>query len=183
MSNVEQPAYKIFYSEGNIEIRDYPPMILAEVEVSGTRKEAIQEGFKMIADYIFGNNTSKTSIEKANPINEKIAMTAPVMQEKDLDAWKIRFVMPKKYDLDTLPNPNSEKITLVSWPSKRFAVIRFSGIPDEKNLEKHSKILESYISKHRFTALKNVVYAFYNPPWTLPFLRRNEVMIEIESNK
>ena len=103
MSNVEQPDYKVVTSEENIEIRDYPPMILAEVEVSGERKQAISEGFKILADYIFGNNTSNKKMEMTAPVtnelSEKMAMTAPVLQELHMDKWKVRFIMPKKYSL------------------------------------------------------------------------------------
>lgn len=183
MSNVEQPDYKLVTSKKNIEIRDYAPMILAEVEVSGERKQAIKEGFKILADYIFGNNTSNKKLETpaqvTNEISEKMAMTAPVTQEQHLDQWKIKFVMPKKYTLETLPKPNSKNVVLIPVPAKRFAVIRFNGLPDDENLKEHTKELQAYISGEKLNPVGEPIFAFYNPPWTLPFLRRNEVMIEI----
>lgn len=186
MSNVEQPDYKLVMSKENIEIRDYPPMILAEVEISGERKQAISEGFKILADYIFGNNISNKKMEMTAPVtnerSEKMAMTAPVIQEQHRDKWKIRFVMPKKYSLETLPKPNCEDVMLIPSPSRRFAVIRFSGLADNKNIKQHTDELEAYILAQKLKIIGGPLLAFYNPPWTLPFLRRNEVMIEIGSD-
>lgn len=183
MSKAEQPNYQIVKSEKAIEIRDYPPMIFAEVEVKGQRKQAIQEGFKILADYIFGNNTSVKKIDMTTPhtgeLSEKIAMTAPVMQEEDMGNWKVRFVMPKEYSLETLPKPHSKKIRLVSSTAKRYAVIRFSGFASDENIKRRTEELKDYIGAEKWVPVGGVVLAFYNPPWTLPFLRRNEIMIEI----
>ncbi len=185
MSNVEQPDYKVVTSEENIEIRDYPPMILAQVEVSGERKQAIREGFKILADYIFGNNTSNKKMEMTAPVtnerSEKMAMTAPVLQEQEMDKWKVRFVMPKKYSLETLPKPNSKEVILIPLPARRFAVIRFSGLADDETIKQHTDELKAYIVAEKLNPIGGTVLAFYNPPWTIPFLRRNEVMIEVDS--
>lgn len=185
MSNVEQPNYKVVTSEENIEIRDYPPMILAEVEVSGERKQAISEGFKILADFIFGNNTSNKKMEMTatvtNKLSEKMAMTAPVLQEQHMDKWKVRFVMPKKYSFETLPKPNSKDVILISLPARRFAVIRFSGLANDETIKQHRDELEAYIVAEKLKPIGQPILAFYNPPWTIPFLRRNEVMIEVGS--
>lgn len=185
MSNVEQPDYKLVTSEKNIEIRDYPPMILAEVEVSGERKQAISEGFKILADYIFGNNTSNIKMEMTAPVtnerSEKMAMTAPLLQEKHMDKWKVRFVMPKKYSFETLPKPNSKDVTLTPLPARRFVVIRFSGLADDETIKQHTDELKAYILAKTLKPIGEPILAFYNPPWTMPFFRRNEVMIEIEA--
>lgn len=184
MSNVEQPKYEVLRSKGNIELREYEPMIIAEVEVSGERKEAIRQGFKILADFIFGNNVSKKRMEMTAPItnqlSKKMAMTAPVMQEEDMDKWKVRFVMPAKYSLETLPKPNCNAVTLIPVPAKRFAVIRFSGLADDASIKQHTQELEAYIFAVNIKMIGKPVFAFYNPPWTVPFLRRNEVMIEID---
>jgi len=183
MSNVEQPKYTVIRSENNIELREYAPMLIAEVEVSGKRKEAINQGFKMLADYIFGNNVSKTKIEMTAPVtselNEKLAMTAPVMQQGQGDKWKVRFVMPAGYSIDTLPKPNSSSVNLISIPAKHFVAIRFSGLAGEDNIQHHTEELKAYISEQNLKTIGSPVLAFYNPPWTLPILRRNEVMIEV----
>lgn len=184
MSNVEQPDYKLVSSKGNIELRDYAPMILAEVEVTDERKQAIREGFKILADYIFGNNSPNIKMEMTAPVknelSEKMAMTAPVIQEKQMDKWKVRFVMPKKYSFERLPKPNSKDIILIPLPARRFAVIRFSGLANDEDIKQNTDKLEAYILAENLKSRGGTILAFYNPPWTLPFLRRNEVMIEID---
>jgi hypothetical protein len=183
VSNVEHPKYKVAERSGNIEIRDYAPMIIAETEVKGERREAIGKGFRIIADYIFGNNTASQKVPMTAPVtqqgSEKIAMTAPVTQHGDGDTWRVRFIMPSKYTMETLPRPNNPGIELKEIPEKRFAVIRFSGMAGEESLERYNKELDDFLSAKRLTPLSPPTYAFYNPPWTLPFLRRNEVLVEI----
>jgi hypothetical protein len=183
VSNVEQPKYKVSERSGNIEIRDYAPMIVAEAEVKGERREAISKGFRIIADYIFGNNTAAQKVPMTAPVtqqgSEKIAMTAPVTQEGGGDTWRVRFIMPSKYTMETLPKPNNRAIELKEIPGKRFAVIRFSGTAGEESLKRYNKELDDFLSAKRLTPLSPRTYAFYNPPWTLPFLRRNEVLVEI----
>ncbi len=184
MSQVEQPKYEVLMSKGDIEVREYPRMILAEVQVAGERKEAIRQGFKILADYIFGNNSSRKKMEMTAPVtnelSEKVSMTAPVMQEQGAQKWKISFVMPAEYSLDTLPKPNSADVTIISRPARCFAVIRFSSLANDVSIKLHTEELESYISAQKLHSIGGAVLAFYNPPWTLPFLRRNEVMMEID---
>ena len=168
VSNVEHPKYTLVERSGAIEIRDYAPMIVAETEVTGERREAITKGFRLIADYIFGNNTAA----------QKVPMTAPVTQQGDGNTWRVRFIMPSKYTMETLPKPNNPAVVLKEIPGKRFAVIRFSGMGGKDSLDRHTKELEEFISAKKLTPLSPPTYAFYNPPWTLPFLRRNEVMVE-----
>ncbi|MDX2073597.1 MAG: heme-binding protein [Alphaproteobacteria bacterium] len=183
VSNVEQAKYEVVESHGDIEIRDYAPMIVAEAEVSGERKEAINQGFRIIADYIFGNNAPQQKVAMTAPViqqsSEKIAMTAPVIQQGDGSSWKVRFVMPASYTMDTLPKPNNDAVKLKEIPGKRFAVIRFSGIGDNENLKEHEEKLGAFIEEKRLEPVSVATYAFFNPPWTLPFLRRNEVMVEV----
>jgi len=171
VSNVEQPKYKVAQSSGNIEIRDYAPMIVAEAEVTGERREAIGTGFRLIADYIFGNNTASKKVAMTAPVtqqaSEKIAMTAPVTQQGEGD---------------TLPKPNNPAVKLKEIGGKRFAVIRFTGMGGKESLERHTKELDEFLSAKNLTPLSPPTYAFYNPPWTLPFMRRNEVLVEVSPN-
>lgn len=184
VSNVEQAKYAVVDTRGDIQIRDYAPMIVAEAEVSGERKEAINQGFRIIADYIFGNNAPQQKVAMTAPViqqsSEKIAMTAPVTQEGSGNSWKVRFVMPASYTMDTLPKPNNDAVKLIEIEGKRFAVIRFSGIGDNENLNEHEEKLRAFIQEKRLKPVSVATYAFFNPPWTLPMLRRNEVMINIE---
>ena len=109
VSNVEQPKYQVVESSGNIEIRDYAPMIVAEVDMPGERRDAIGKGFRIIADYIFGNNTTAQKVPMTAPVtqqdSEKIAMTAPVTQQGDGNRWRVRFIMPSNYTLETFLSP------------------------------------------------------------------------------
>jgi DNA gyrase inhibitor GyrI len=183
VSNVEQPKYSVVASEKDIEIRNYAPVIVAETEVAGERDNAISGGFRTIADYIFGNNLSSQKVAMTAPVtqqaSEKIAMTAPVTQQGNGNTWQVRFVMPASYTIDTLPKPKNPAVKLKEIEGKRFAVIRFSGMAGEDSLKRHTDELEAYLRSKNLQSLSAPTYAFYNPPWTLPLLRRNEVMIEV----
>jgi hypothetical protein len=170
MSNVENPEYTIIESHDQIEIRDYNEFIVAQVLVKEDFKTARSVGFKFLAHYIFGNNIEHL----------KIAMTAPVMQQKQENAWNIIFMMPSIYSFDALPKPFNNKIKLLEIPHKIFVVIRFSGLASDSNIEKNLVKLKSFISEQNLKPVSNEIYAFYSPPWTLPFMRRNEIMVEIE---
>jgi len=186
VSNVEQPKYQVVESSGNIEIRDYAPQIVAEAEVAGDRRDAIGKGFRIIADYIFGNNTTAQKLPMTAPVTRqgsgKIAMTAPVTQQGDGNIWRVRFVMPSSYTLETLPKPNNPAVKLKEIGGRRYAVIRFSGMAGEDSLKRRTEELNAFIRAKNLTSLSAPTYAFYNPPWMLPFLRRNEVMVEIPAS-
>ena len=184
MSNVETPSYKVIQSKGKIEIREFDPMVIAEVQVVGRRKDAISSGFKLLADYIFGNNISQENINTTatiqQPASEKIAMTAPVQQQLANDSWLVSFVMPSEYNLEDLPKPKNIEVKLKNVPVKRFVTIRFSGTSSDENLAKHKKLLVEFIKTNGISVTGASKYAFYNPPWTLPLMRRNEVMFEVQ---
>ena len=183
LSDVEKPDYKVIQSEQNIEIRQYEPMIIAEVEVEGKREDAIGDGFRLLADYIFGNNTVQQVISMTAPVqqkeNQNIAMTAPVQQQSTGKSWRMSFVMPSKYSMDSLPVPNNNRVRLKEILTKKFVVIEFSGTNSNENVTEHENQLMNYIEANQIKINGSPKYAFYNPPWSLPFLRRNEVMIEI----
>ena len=187
MSDVEKPDYKVIQSEQNIEIRQYDPMIIAEVEVDGKREDAIGDGFRLLADYIFGNNTVQQVISMTAPVQQKeiqkIAMTAPVQQQSTGKSWRMSFVMPSKYSMDSLPVPNNNRVRLKEILTKKFVVIEFSGTNSNENVIEHENQLMNYIEANQIKINGSPNYAFYNPPWSLPFLRRNEVMIEINQQQ
>jgi hypothetical protein len=183
VSRVEQPKYSVVESAGSIEIREYAPMIVAETETSGERSEAINRGFRIIADYIFGNNSAATRVAMTAPVtqqaSEKIAMTAPVMQQGEGGSWSVRFVMPSGYTMESLPKPRNPAVTLKPVPARRVVAIRFSGSTSAENLQRHRTQLEQFVRDRKLVLAAAPSYAFYDPPWTLPFLRRNEIMVEI----
>jgi hypothetical protein len=181
---VEEPAFKTVIQEGAFEIRDYPPLVVAEVTVSGDQKEAATKGFRLLAGYIFGGNKSRQSIAMTAPVaqaqaSEKIAMTAPVTQIQNANAWVVRFTMPKGYSLDTLPQPNDPQVKLRALPASRFAVLQFSGLAGTDDVSAKTAELQNRITKYKLRPTGPVSLAQYNPPWTLWFMRRNEVMIEV----
>lgn len=183
----EIPKYKVLSKQDNIELREYAPNLVAEVEVSGERNEAANEAFKKLAGFIFGDNISNDKISMTAPViqektenkSEKIAMTTPVVQEKTGDSWKVRFIMPSEYTLETLPKPNNKEVKVYKDAPKKYAVIRFSGFWSDTKLNKKTKVLDEYIKQQNLTKKSEVIYNFYNPPFTLPFLRRNEIMFEV----
>lgn len=183
---IEEPEYSLIEQSEEFELRSYAPMIVAETLVPGSMDAASSQGFRRIADYIFGNNTAATgNNEKISmtapvtmaPQSEKISMTAPVSLERTEGRWRVQFVMPRQYTLDALPRPNNPAVTLREVPAKNFAVIRFSGFAGEKKVAaKTAKLLE-WLDGRAIEPVGMPVLARYNPPWTLPFLRRNEVMV------
>ena len=183
MSRVEQPDYKITMTDGAIEIRSYGSMIAAEAEVKGERKAAINEGFRLIAAYIFGANTPNAKIAMTAPVQQqstqKIAMTAPVTQQTAGDSWTVRFIMPSNWTLETLPAPNDARVTLKPVAAKRMLAIRFSGTASDSLIQTKTDELRRYAAAKKLATVGEPLLAFYNPPWTLPFFRRNEVMLEL----
>ncbi len=142
-SQVEQSPYTLVSQNGPIEVRDYPPMIVAEVTTTGSRDEAIRAGFRLLADYIFGNNQSQSAIPMTAPVTqqsgESIPMTAPVTQTAVEGQWQTRFMMPAAYTMDTLPKPVKDQVQLRQVPPKRFVVIHFSGLPFRRGPETRTR--------------------------------------------
>ncbi len=188
---IEEPKYRVIESSDAFELRVYNPKIIAEVEVSGTLKQASNKGFKLIADYIFGNNTSRGTIDKIDnsekismtaPVtmqakSEKISMTAPVTMEQSGKKWNMHFVMPSKYTLATLPKPNNPAVKIRQVEGAKYAVIRFSGFAGKTKADNKTAELKKWMNDRNINATGKPELARYNPPWTLPFMRRNEVMI------
>jgi hypothetical protein len=180
---VEEPKFTLVEEVGPFTLRDYPPLIVAEATVKGARTDAINQGFRLIADYIFGNNIAAEKVEMTAPItqqpSEAVAMTAPVTQQAAGDGWTVRFIMPAKYTMATLPKPKNNAVTLKPVEGQRMAVIRFSGAADDQALAQRVEELSAEINKRKLSALAAPAFAFYDPPWTLGLLRRNEVMIPV----
>jgi len=180
----EEPSYRVTLQAEPFEIRQYSPLIVAQVEVPGDLSEASSAGFRLIANYIFGNNIAVRDggVNMAEPIPEKIAMTVPVIAEGkgDQKTWLIQFVMPKQYTLETLPKPNNPLVKLIPIGAQKLAVIRFTGfVSDEKVQEKTAELM-AWIQSKNALPLGNSRLARYNPPWSIPWMRRNEILIPIE---
>ncbi len=185
---IEIPKYNVIEREGSFELREYNDVIIAKVEVNAKRyDEAATTGFKLLADFIFGNNTKRAQIAMTAPVgeeevsSEKIAMTAPVKVEAVKEhTYVISFTMPKHYSLENLPVPNNKAVAFEKIPSHKVAVLRFSGFVNERTLKKKRKELQTWITEQKIHPQGNFSSARYDPPWTFWFLRRNEVMISIK---
>jgi hypothetical protein len=188
----EEPRYELIKKEEDFELRRYQPMIIAEVLVTGTLSEASSKGFRQIADFIFGNNEDpvKKQSEKIAmtapvtmeaDISSKIAMTAPVTMEGSAGAWKMAFVMPSKFTMDTLPKPKNPNVTIKQMPAQQLAVVTFSGWVDEEKLAAQTTRLNEWMAKNGLKSSGSTQLSRYNPPWTLPFWRRNEVWMKLDN--
>jgi hypothetical protein len=181
----EEPAFKLEVKSGAFEVRDYPPMIAAEVSVTGDRGAAVNAGFRLLAAYIFGGNTKKQSIAMTAPVvqapkNETIPMTAPVVQTGAGNAWTVQFIMPAGSTLETLPTPDNPKVKIIAVPATRIAVVRFSGLAGEADIRRQTAALNAFIAERRLHAIGPAALSRYDPPWTPWFMRRNEIWIPVE---
>jgi len=181
---IETPEYTVLRKVKNIEIRKYQEYIQAEVEVvEEDYKSAIEKGFGILAGYIFGNNISKQKINMTSPVkaetSERVPMTSPVKVSGN-GKYIIAFVMPKKYSIDTLPEPFNKAIHFKKIDPHRIAAVRFSGFFNQQNIEKNITILKEWLNKENIKTEGEYVIAGYNPPWVPWFLARNEAMIQIK---
>jgi hypothetical protein len=177
----ERPKYSAEIAEPPFEVRLYAPTIVAEVHVDGTREQAVNAGFRILAGYIFGKNQAQEKIAMTAPVTQgtHIAMTAPVEQNESPTGWDVRFTMPSGYTLKTLPKPDDARVKLIPVPGRRMAAVTFSGFWSDSNLQSHRADLLEFLKKHALTAVGGPVYAYYDPPWTPWFMRTNEVLVEV----
>ena len=184
---VEEPKYTVLEKTPPFELRSYSPMILAEVQVEGDLDEASSQGFRLIAAYIFGQNQVSEKISMTAPVvveeqavkGASIAMTAPVSIESNAGKWTVAFVMPAEYSMESLPKPLNSKVKLRQIPAVKRAVIGFSGFYNENKVTERTVELEEWMRTKNLQAASIPKFARYNPPWTLPFMRRNEIMIDV----
>ncbi len=182
----EEPAFVVALHDGKFEVRDYPALIAAEVSIVGSRDEASNEGFRLLADYIFGGNTRRQKIAMTAPVVQKrstgetIPMTAPVTQSGGPGSWVVRFIMPSTCTLETLPTPNDARVRLVPISPARYAVVRFSGLAQAADVDHSTATLRAFMDRQGLLAVSPPSLARYDPPWTPWFMRRNEVWILIE---
>lgn len=185
-ADTEEPAFTVVDKIGVIDVRQYGPRLAAEVTVGGDEEDARSAGFRLLADFIFGNNTSRTSIAMTAPVSqeaarsESIAMTAPVSQTSDgAGKWRVRFFMPSNYTRATLPKPNNPAVQIVDVPGETMAVLRFSNSRSAEAVAEKTAVLLRGVAASKWRAVGTPVAWFYDPPWTLPFWRRNEVAVAV----
>ncbi len=199
----EEPKYTVLkqdQSNKEIELREYAPKLIAEVLVEGDMSDASSQGFKLIADYIFGNNQvanaegsdkiAMTAPVTVEPQSSKIAMTAPVTVDPVANAtgnanfeqngtWRVDFVMPSQYTLANIPKPNNDAVKLREVPAKYVVVLRYSGFNSTSNIEEYITETLNWAKSQGLKVIGTPQLARYNPPWTLPMFRRNEIMVEV----
>ena len=181
---VEEVKYRVLESSGDFELRQYESSLGAETTVEGDFHEVGNEGFRRLFDYISGKNRKKQSIPMTAPVSqeassEKIPMTAPVNQEKVGGAWRITFLMPSAFTMETLPEPLDSRVKLVKIPGRLMAALSYSGTWSRERYEDKEKRLKELIRQRGLKIEGEPVFARYNPPFMPWFLRRNEVLIPV----
>jgi len=187
----EEPKFSIIEKSEPFELRTYAPQLIAEVKVEGDLDAASSQGFRLIAAFIFGQNQVSEKISMTVPVtietaqSTKIAMTVPVGIEASKDSvrgvnqWVFSFVMPSEYTMATLPKPLNPLVTIRELPAQKRAAITFSGFYNEAKVLEKTKALEEWIKSKQWQVVGNSQFARYNPPWSIPFMRRNEILITV----
>jgi hypothetical protein len=181
----EEPKYTLVLEQKPFSIREYPPLITAEVTVGGSRSEAANAAFRVLAGFIFGKNvkpgggTGKIAMTAPVTQSVRIAMTASVTQSGKGGEWVVGFIMPPVYSRATLPKPVDPRISIRTIPARRMAVVTFSGAAKDDDLARQQAALEGFITAQKLKTRGAAQFAFYDPPFKPGFLRRNEVMFEV----
>lgn len=185
---IEKAKYEVIESDGDFELRQYGKQIVAETVLEGEFDEVGSEGFRILVDYINGNNRKSESISMTAPVSqealsEKIPMTAPVTQERKGKSWRITFLMPSTYTLKTLPEPLDERVKLKETQSRIMAALKYSGTWSRKRYKEKETLLIEMINDRGLIQTGVPVWARYDPPFMPWFLRRNEVLIPVERGR
>jgi hypothetical protein len=180
----EEAPYTVLKTDDMFELREYAPQVLAEIIVDGDLEGAGNKAFRPLFRYISGDNKSRDKIAMTAPVSqeqqgEKISMTAPVSQQRDQGKWAVSFMMPASYTMETLPIPDDPNIKLRQVPARRVAAVRYSGFWSEEKYLLHKEKLDKWIKDNRYSVTGEPVWARYNPPFTLWFMRRNEILIPV----
>lgn len=181
----EEPEHTVVLKDEKFEIRQYEPVIVAEVEVTGDMRRAGNSGFRPLADFIFGNNTAQDEIAMTAPVtrqkSQTIEMTAPVTRiENGNDTWTVAFMMPAEWTMETLPRPNNPDVTIREVPGEMMATVRFSGRASENKFRRKEGELAEWIATQGYEIVGAARYAGYDAPFVPGPLRRNEVMIPVQ---
>lgn len=181
---VEEAEYEILSTDGNIELRDYAPSIVAETVVQGDFEDAGNKAFRLLFNYIDGDNRAQGKIAMTAPVaqqptSRKIAMTAPVSQQPVEEGWVVSFMMPASFTMETIPEPANPAVSIRQLPAYRAAAIRYSGFWSEKNYNRHLDELLAWLDGQGLQAVGPAVWARYNAPFVPWFMRRNEILIPV----
>ena len=180
----ETPRYELIERHEDVELRRYAGYIKAEVTVDGQNyRNAVEKGFGVLANFIFGNNVSRQKIEMTTPVQaspaEKIAMTTPVTVTMSGE-YVVAFIMPASYTMETLPLPNDARIRFSTVPEHTAAAIRFNGYFNQQKIDRNKERLARWLAEQGLETDGDFILAGYNPPWVPGFLARNEVMVKLK---
>ena len=184
---VEEAEYTVVLEDGEFEIREYAPSIVAETVVSGEFEDAGSRAFRKLFNYIDGENHASSEIAMTAPVSQqaegrKIAMTSPVSQEPAEEGWAVSFMMPAAFTMDTIPQPNDESVVIRQIPAYRAAAIRYSGTWSQDNFDEHLSELQAWIASKDLETAGDPVWARYNAPFTPWFMRWNEILIPLSDS-
>ena len=183
-ATVPEPAHKVMSKNEGYEVREYAGYLVAETAVSGPWKDALNEGFRRLFSYISGNNEGRSKVAMTAPVlsgkPEKVAMTAPVLQEAGTgDEQIVSFIAPAAYTMETIPAPKDPRVRIRQVPAFTAAVLRYGGWTDPGKIEGKTEELRSLLARDGRTPIPPFLSAQYNPPWTIPPFRRNEIIVRI----
>ncbi len=188
---IEEPAYRVVERDGRYELRDYAAYLLAETRVEAPFLDAGNVAFGRLFRFISGNNAARQDIAMTAPVTQssapaptrgaKLAMTAPVNQVADGDAFRVGFVVPSKYTLASVPRPLDPSVTIRAVPAQRIASWRYSGRWTEANFEAAQSALRAVLKARGWAVVGAPVIARYDPPFMPAFLRRNEVLLPVQA--
>jgi len=186
VADVNEPKFVLESADRQFAVRRYQARVVAETRVAGERKQAGNDGFRRLAGYIFGGNTTKAKIAMTAPVGQtgasrKIAMTAPVGQKAEGEhSWTVSFTMPDGETLATLPEPTDGRVTLREVPPTRVGVVKFSGRWTDKSFADHAEQLRSWLAARGLRSSGDLEVNRYDPPWTPWFMRRNELWLRLD---
>ena len=167
-ADIEEPQWTLVDTVDEVELREYAPTVRAVTQLSDSGETTA--GFQRLAGFIFGDNDS----------GQKISMTAPVEETLYNDAPVMAFTMPSEYKMQDLPEPKDASVTLEEMPGRTIAAIRFSGWATNGKVNRKTKELIQTLAQNGIETVGDPSLNQYNPPWTPPFLRRNEIMVQVE---
>lgn len=180
---IEEPKFTVSVRGESYEIRSYEPTIVAETMIDASFDEAGNQAFKILAGYIFGNNTTQAKIAMTAPVaqtkSEKIAMTAPVNLSKGPNGFRVQFTMPAEYNLQNLPKPNDERVKIREIPQRKVAVYSYSGSWSEERYNTKLAEFVAALEKDKVATVGEPIFARFNSPFRIWFLRRNEIWLEV----
>jgi hypothetical protein len=187
--STDEAPYSVLEEQGQYQIRQYESLLVATTIVDSDFDEAGKQAFRRLFNYISGDNRADREIAMTAPVlatenavtdGEKIEMTAPVISEKQDRGWRFSFVLPAGYTLENSPLPNDERVSLQQIPARKVASLQYSGSWQQERFDTNSELLLQWIREQQLQPNSLPRVAGYDPPWTLPFLRRNEVLVDIK---